>query len=220
MAGVIRRVGGPVGAGPGPLLNAAAARTRPRAAGRDSGVDVHRLRQHHSDRAGAVVPGRRGRRAPVSQMDPVERRDHGPPRTTAWCRGRRAHLYLRVVGGALRGRVQPLLPGQVASRRRRSALHPGPRLPRHLRPRIPRGPAHRRPAGRLPTGAQPPRRWIAVLSPPAADAGILGISHGVDGPWPAQRDIPSPVQPLPARPRHQGHLRPTRVGVPRRRRNG
>ena len=55
---------------------------------------------------------------------------------------------------------------------------------------------------------------------PAADAGLLGVPHGVDGPRPDERDLPGPVQPLPARPGHQGHLRPARVGVPRRRRDG
>ena len=59
-----------------------------------------------------------------------------------------------------------------------------------------------------------------VLPAPAADAGLLGVPDGVDGPRPDERDLPGPVQPLPARPRHQGHLRPARVGVPRRRRDG
>ena len=35
-----------------------------------------------------------------------------------------------------------------------------------------------------------------------------------------QLDLPGAVQPLPAQPRHQGHQRPARVGVPRRRRDG
>ena len=116
--------------------------------------------------------------------------------------------------------LQPLLPRQVPPRRRRSGLHPGPRVARHLRPRVPRGPANRRPARRLPPGAQPPRRRPPVVSASAADAGLLGVPDGVDGPWPDERDLPGPVQPLPARPRHQGHLRPARLGVPRRRRDG
>ena len=75
-------------------------------------------------------------------------------------------------------------------------------------------------ARRLPPGAQPPRRRPPVLPAPAADAGLLGVPDGVDGPGPDERHLPGPVQPLPARPRHQGHLRPARVGVPRRRRDG
>ena len=131
----------------------------------------------------------------------------------------RPYFDLRVVGGAVRGRLQPLLPRQVPSRRRRPGLHPGPRLPRHLRPRVPRGPANRRPARRVPPGAQPSRRRHPVLPAPAADARLLGVPDGVDGPRPDERHLPGPVQPLPARPRHQGHLRSARVGVPRRRRD-
>ena len=41
-------------------------------------------------------------------------------------------------------------------------LLPGPRLPRHVLPRLPRGPAHRRPARRLPPGAQPRRPVLAT----------------------------------------------------------
>ena len=220
MAGVVRRVAGAVRAGAGALPDVAAAGTCRRTAGGHPGADVDRLRQHHPDRAGAVVPRRRGRRAALPGLDPVERRDHGAPRAAPGSRCGRPHFDLRVVGGAVRGRLQPLLPRQGPPRRRRSDLHPGPRLARHLRPRVPRGPANRRPARRLPPGAQPPRRRPAVLPAPAADAGLLGVPDGVDGPGPDERDLPGPVQPLPARPRHQGHLRPARVGVPRRRRDG
>ena len=65
-----------------------------------------------------------------------------------------------------------------------------------------------------------PGRRAAVLPAPAADARLLGVPDGVDGPRPDERDLPGPVQPVPARPRHQGHLRPARLGVPRRRRDG
>ena len=34
---------------------------------------------------------------------------------------------------------------------------------------------------------------------------LLGVPHGLDGPGRAQLDLPGPVQPLPAQPRHQGH---------------
>ena len=220
VAGVVRRAAGALRAGAGALPDVAAAGTRRRTAGGDPGADVDRLRQHHPDRTGAVVPRRRGRRAPLPGVDPMERGHHGAPRAAPGSRCRRPHLDLRVVGGAVRGRLQPLLPRQVASRRRRPGVHPGPRLPRHLRARLPGGPAQRRPARRLPPGAQPPRRRAAVLPAPAADARLLGVPDGVDGPRPDERDLPGPVQPLPARPGHQGHLRPARVGVPRRRRDG
>ena len=111
--------------------------------------------------------------------------------------------------------------GKDAPRRRRPDLHPGPRLPRHLRPRLPRGPADRGAALPLPPGgpARAARRPV-VVPPPAADAGVLGVPDGLDGPDRHQLDLPGAVQPLPAQPRHQGHQRPARLGVPRRRRDG
>ena len=57
--------------------------------------------------------------------------------------------------------LQPLLPRQGPPRRRRPGLLPGPRLPRHVRPRLPRGPADGGPARRLPPGEVPRRRRAA-----------------------------------------------------------
>ena len=105
-----------------------------------------------------------------------ERQPQGP-------RGRRPHRDVPVVGQPLRGRLQPLLPRQGPPRRRRPDLHPGPRLPRHLRPRLPRGPADRGAALPLPPGGPARRRQgPAVVPPPAADAGLLGVPDGLDGP--------------------------------------
>ena len=73
-------------------------------------------------------------------------------------RRRRAHLDVRQLGQPLRGRLQPLLPRQEPRRRRRPGVLPGSRLPRHVRSRVPRGPADRGPARRLPPGAVAPRR--------------------------------------------------------------
>ena len=140
-------------------------------------ADVDRLRQHHPHRAGTVVPRRRGRRTSLPGVDPVERRHHGAPRAAPGSRRGRPHFDLCLLGGALRGRLQPLLPRQDASRRRRPGLHPGPRLAGDLCARLPGRPAERRPARRLPPGAQPPRRRPAVLPAPAADAAISGSSR-------------------------------------------
>ena len=118
----------------------------------------------------------------------------------------------------LRGRLQPLLPRQGGRRVRRPGLHPGPRLPRHLRPRLPRRPADRGAARRLPAGDQP--RRPAVVPAPAADAGLLGVPDRLDGPLADAGDLPGAVQPLPARPPDQGHLAQPRVGLLRRRRDG
>ncbi len=159
-----------------------------------------------------MVPRRRVRRAP-------------DPRLLRWNAAILVHRAQRPgvgVGGHIstyassahpvRGRLQPLLPRQGPPRRRRPDLLPGPRLPRHVRPGLPRGPAERAPARRLPPGALAPGWRPAVLPAPAADAGLLGVPDGLHGPRPAERDLPGPVQPLPARPRHQGHLRSSTSG--------
>ena len=55
-------------------------------------------------------------------------------------RHRRPHLHLRLVGDAVRSRVQPLLPRPRGRQRRRHHLFPGPRLAGHLRARVSRRP--------------------------------------------------------------------------------
>ena len=117
--------------------------TRWRTTGGHPCADVDGLRQHHPHRTGAVVSRRRGRRTSLPRLDPVERRDHGASRAAPGSRCGGPYFDVCVLGRALRGRFQPLLPRQVAPRRRRSGLHPGPRLAGHLRPRVPRGPANR-----------------------------------------------------------------------------
>jgi pyruvate dehydrogenase E1 component len=55
---------------------------------------------------------------------------------------RRAHRLLRLVGGALRHRAQPLLAHALREARRRPGVLPGPRDPRHLRALLHGGPDH------------------------------------------------------------------------------
>ncbi len=135
-------------------------------------------------------------------------------------RRRWPHLLVRLVVHALRGGLQPLLPGSGRPGRRRPGLHPGARLPRRVRAGLPRGAAVRAPARRVPAGAVAPGRRPAVLPAPSAGARLLAVPHRVDGPRPDERHLPGAVQQVPAEPRDQGHLRPARVGVPRRRRDG
>ncbi len=220
MARLLRRPRRARRALPGPLHHALAAATGDRAARRRTEPAQHRLHQHDPARARAVVPRRRGGRAPDPAVLPVERRDHGPPRAAPRHRRRRPHLDLRVDRVDLRGRLQPLLPRQGPPRRRRPDLLPGPRLPRHLRPVLPGGAAVRAPDGRVPPGALAPRRRAVVVPAPAPHARLLGVPHRLDGPGPAERDLPGPLQQVPAPPRHQGHQRPAGVGLPRRRRDG
>ena len=120
---------------------------------------------------------------------------------------RRAHLDLRLGRHALRSGLQPLLPRQAGRAAARPGLLPGPRLAGHLRPGVPGRAAHRGAAGELPPRAGPRRRAV-VLSAPLADARLLGVPHGVDGPGPDHGHLPGPVQPLPGRPRASSPTRP------------
>ena len=168
-----------------------------------------------------MVPRRRAHRAPDPRLHPLERRDHGQQGQPQGPGGRRAHRHLPERRQPVRGRLQPLLPGQGPSGRRRPRLHPGPRVARHLRPGLPRGPADRRPPRRLPPGGLPrPGQGPVLLPAPAVDADLLGVPDGLDGPDRDQLDLPGPVQPLPAQPGHQGHLQSARLGVHGRRRDG
>ncbi len=168
-----------------------------------------------------MVPGRRGDGAPDPAVDPLERRRDGLLGQPQGSRGRRPHRDVRLGGQPLRGRLQPLLPRQGPPRWRRPAVHPGPRLPRCLRAGLPDAAAHRRAARPVPPGgpARAGRRAV-VVPPPATDAGLLGVPDGLDGSGRAELDLPGAVQPLPEQPRDQGHQRPARLGVPRRRRDG
>ncbi len=124
--------------------------------------------------------------------------------------------HLRQLGLAVRGGLQPLLPGQVRRRLRRPRLLPGTRLPRHLRPGLRGGAAVRGPARPLPPGGR--GAGPAQLSPPAAAPRVLGVPHRFHGPRAAVRHLPGPRQPLSPEPRGGGHSGSPGVGLPRRRR--
>ncbi len=68
---------------------------------------------------------------------------------------------------------------------RRPRLHPGPRRARHLRPGLPRGPPHRGRSSTTSAGGRPRRPRSVQLPAPPADARLLGVPDGVDGPRPA-----------------------------------
>ena len=70
----------------------------------------------------------------------------------------------------------------------------------------------------LPPGDRPRRPRPVELSAPAADARLLGVPDGLDGPRADHRALPRPVQPVPDEPRDRRHERQPRLGVPRRRR--
>ena len=113
-------------------------------AGRRGAVDgLDAVHQHDPARAGAVVPGRRAPRAAHPGVHPVERGRDGRPGQPPVRGPRRPLVDVRVGRRAVRGRLQPLLPGQGRRRLRRPGLHAGPRRSRHLRPGVPRGPDDR-----------------------------------------------------------------------------
>ncbi len=202
---------------PRPLHHAAAAGARPRPAPGVAVADRDRLRQHDPGRAGAVVPRRRRPGAEVPAAGPLERSDHGAPRAASRRRRRRPHLVLRLVGDAVRGGLQPLLPRQGPPRRRRPDLLPGPRQPRHVRPGLPRGTPRRGRPERLPAGEEPPRRrpdpGAAVLPAPAADARASGSSRPCR--WASARSTAiyqAQFNKYLRQPGPQGHRRPAASG--------
>ena len=89
--------------------------------------------------------------------------------------------------------------------------------PGRLRPRVPRGPHPRGADAQVPHGGR--RRRAPVLPAPVADAGLLAVPHGLDGPRPADGDLPGPLHEVPAGPRPGRDRRPQGLGLPGRRRD-
>ena len=204
---------------PRPVPRLQAAEARAPAPDRAAAAHPDPLHQHDQPRAGAVLPGRRGDRAADPPAHPLERCGDGAPREQPVLRHRRAPRHVRLGGQPVRGRLQPLLPGQGQRPARRPDLLPGPRGSRDLRPRVPRGAAQRGPARPLPARVGPRPGRAELVPAPAAHAGLLGVPDGLDGPRPDQLDLPGPLQPLPPEPRHPRHERIARLGVRRRRRD-
>ena len=103
--------------------------------------------------------------------------------------------------------------------RRRPRLLPGPLLARQLRARVPRGPADRRAARRLPPGGLQAGRPV-LLPAPVADARLLAVPDRLAGDRRDHLDLPGAVHEVPPGARDRRDRRPQGVGVPRRRRDG
>ena len=218
VARLVRRHRRRPGPGPGPLPLDEAARAGPDQAGRLPRRRLDALRQHHPRRRRAVVPRRRVPGAPHPGLHPLERRRHGGAGQHPHRGHRRPPLHLRQLGRALRGRVQPLLPGQGRRGLRRPGLHPGPRLARHLRPGLPRGAPDRGPARQLPPRGR--RRRPAQLPAPPGHARFLGVPHRVDGAGADHGHLPGPHQPLPQPAPSRRYQRQPGLVLRRRRRDG
>ena len=112
-------------------------------------------------------------------------------------RHRRPHLDLRLGRHAVRGRLQPLLPRRrtraapATSSTSRATPSPGIYARAFLEGRL-----ADRAARELPPRAEAGRRPV-VVSAPVADARLLGVPDGVDGPRPDHGDLPGALQPLP-----------------------
>ena len=113
-------------------------------------------------------------------------------------RARRPHRQLPIRRHPLRHRLHALLARRGRpSPRRRPDLLPGPFLARHLCPRLPGRPPDRGAAAELPPGGR--RQGPLLLSAPLADARLLAIPHRLDGPGPADGDLPGALPEVPAR---------------------
>ena len=77
--------------------------------------------------------------------------------------------------------------------------------------RIPGRPAH--PGAARPLPPRDFRQGPAELPAPAPHAALLGVPHRVDGPRPAERDLPGALQPLPPTPAHRRHVGIARCGA-------
>ena len=87
-----------------------------------------------------------------------------------------------------------------------------------VRARVPGRPPHRGAAEQLP--ARRRRQGRHVLPASEADAGVLAVPDGVDGPRADPGHLHGALPEVPARARHREHRRPQGVGVLRRRRDG
>ena len=106
-----------------------------------------------------------------------------------------------------------------------SETHPGDMVfiqghssPGHLRARVPRRTPDGRAAAALPRGSR--GRRALLLPAPVADAGVLAVPDGVDGPRAHDGDLPGALRALPRAPRHRAAERSQGLVLPRRRRDG
>ncbi len=175
------------------------------------------VRQHDPGRRAGALPGRSRDRGAAAPLHPLERDGDGGAREQGQQRAGRPRRVVLVVGDAVRHRPQPLLARARAHERRRPRLLPRPFVARHLRARVPRRPRQRRAARELPPRGRRQRR--SVVSASVADARLLAVRDGLDGPGPAASGVPGALHALSARPRSRRHVRPQGVGIPRRRRD-
>ncbi len=180
----------------------------------------HRIRQHDSAASRSAHAGRCDDGMAHPLADPLERDGDGRAREPQARRSRRAHRELRLVGDAVRRRLQPFLARAERKPSGRSRFPSGPFEPRHLRALVSRR-SHQRGAARLlPHGSRRTRTRAFLVSASVADAGILAGADRVDGPWSVAGDLPGALLEISGKPRPDCAERSQGLVLHRRRRIG
>ena len=164
------------------------------------------------------MPGDRELEGAPAPLRALERAGDGLARQQGQFGTRRTRRELRVGGDAVRRRLQSLLSRPVGYVRRRSRLLTRPLGAGLLRARVSRRTHLARTARTLSPRSR--RERPLVVSASLADAGLLAVSDGLDGPGTDHVDLPGALHALPARSRVDRRARSQGVGVPRRRRDG
>ena len=179
----------------------------------------HALHQHHPRRRTGALSGQPRDRAPHQEPGPLERDGDG----------RRAPTASKTASAAT-SRPSPRRPRSTKSAsttssaaattatKATSSTSRATRSPGIYARAFLEGRLSQRAARELPPRAAAGRRAV-VLSAPVADARLLGVPDGVDGPRADHGDLPGALQPLPRRSRPQAGDRRQGLGVSRRRRD-
>ena len=112
------------------------------------------LSEHDSGQSAAVVSGRPRDRAAHRGLHSLERDGDGRAGESPQLGIRRPHRDLCVGRDAVRSRFQSFLARQRGQASRRPHLYAGTRVAGHLRARVPRRAAERRPAESVPPGSR------------------------------------------------------------------
>ena len=144
-------------------------------------------------------PGRPRDRAPHPRLHPLERDGHGaagqqgaPPSSAATSPASSRRRRSTTIGFNHFWRAPQREPW------RRSGLHPGPLLARHLCPRASSRAASPR-SSSLNFRQEVDGEGLSLLSASLADAGLLAVPDRVDGPGAADGDLPGALHEVPAR---------------------
>ena len=159
---------------------------------------LHPVPQHHSSRTRGPIIRESGIRIQNPLYHPLERGNDGDACQPWFIRTRGPYCQFCFFCTALWHRFQPLLECPRTRTWWRPGLHPGTFGSRDLCQGFSRGTDHRRTDESLPPGIHRKRSFI--LSPPLADAGILAVSHGLDGFGSDHGNLPGPLSKIPSQP--------------------